>query len=217
MSVPLTISRIHFPVTTLGPGRRLGIWFQGCTIRCKGCISADTWGSGGHATTDEEVLKIIAPISSGIDGVTITGGEPFEQPAALQSLLAGLRRLLPCGVDILVYSGFSIAAVAPWLEKMKGMIDALISEPFDELATQTRAIMGSDNQRLSFLTPLGHERFLAFDRVRTEEDNQLDLCIDDEGIVWMSGIPRKGDFRMLEKLLRVQGYMIRTSEDARTQ
>ncbi|MCT5046402.1 radical SAM protein, partial [Pseudomonas aeruginosa] len=28
----------------MGTGRRLGIWFQGCSIRCPGCISADTWG-----------------------------------------------------------------------------------------------------------------------------------------------------------------------------
>ncbi|HAU1321526.1 TPA: radical SAM protein, partial [Legionella pneumophila] len=37
------ISRVHFPVTTLGPGHRIGIWFQGCSIRCPGCISTDTW------------------------------------------------------------------------------------------------------------------------------------------------------------------------------
>lgn len=39
----LALSRMHFPVTTLGPGDRIGIWFQGCSIRCTGCISKDTW------------------------------------------------------------------------------------------------------------------------------------------------------------------------------
>ena len=38
----LALSRMHFPVTTLGPGNRIGIWVQGCTIRCPGCVSADT-------------------------------------------------------------------------------------------------------------------------------------------------------------------------------
>ena len=39
----MRLSRLHHPVTTLGPGRRAGIWFQGCTIRCPGCMSVDTW------------------------------------------------------------------------------------------------------------------------------------------------------------------------------
>ena len=42
----VSISRLHFPVTTLGPGHRIGIWFQGCSIRCEGCLSMDTWAPG---------------------------------------------------------------------------------------------------------------------------------------------------------------------------
>jgi len=33
----IAISRAHFPISTLGPGLRLGVWMQGCSIRCKGC------------------------------------------------------------------------------------------------------------------------------------------------------------------------------------
>ena len=49
----LALSRALFPVTTLGPGRRLGIWFQGCSIRCRGCISVDTWPPGEPATATD--------------------------------------------------------------------------------------------------------------------------------------------------------------------
>lgn len=45
----MILSRLHFPVTTLGPGRRIGVWFQGCSIRCAGCISRDTWETGARA------------------------------------------------------------------------------------------------------------------------------------------------------------------------
>ena len=57
----LSLSRVHFPVTTLGPGRRLGIWFQGCSIRCPGCISADTWGPGRRRIALARLLADIQP------------------------------------------------------------------------------------------------------------------------------------------------------------
>ena len=38
------LNKAHYPVTTLGPGRRIGLWLQGCTLACPGCVSRDTWG-----------------------------------------------------------------------------------------------------------------------------------------------------------------------------
>ncbi len=101
----LSLSRMHFPVTTLGPGRRIGIWLQGCSIRCPGCISADTWGPGHRRLSLEQLLEQITPWLHEAEGITISGGEPFDQFDALRSLLEGLRRLSE--LDILVYSGYS--------------------------------------------------------------------------------------------------------------
>ena len=39
----IRVNRVARPVTVLGPGRRLGLWVQGCSIRCPGCASEDTW------------------------------------------------------------------------------------------------------------------------------------------------------------------------------
>jgi anaerobic ribonucleoside-triphosphate reductase activating protein len=47
MSDRIGLNRVHFPVTALGPGRRIGIWLQGCLIRCPGCMSLDTWAPAG--------------------------------------------------------------------------------------------------------------------------------------------------------------------------
>ena len=106
MTVRISVSRIHFPVTTLGPGRRLGIWFQGCSIRCPGCISMDTWAEGRGNTTVEEVVNSIIPWISKADGITISGGEPFDQPDALLELTARIRSKTEA--DILVFTGY------PW-------------------------------------------------------------------------------------------------------
>jgi anaerobic ribonucleoside-triphosphate reductase activating protein len=91
MTTEIAISRIHFPVTRLGPGRRVGIWVQGCSIRCPGCISVDTWVRGRGRADVSEVLEAIAPWMSTAEGFTISGGEPFDQPDALASLLAGIQ------------------------------------------------------------------------------------------------------------------------------
>ena len=89
----LSLSRVHFPVTTLGPGRRLGIWFQGCSIRCPGCISADTWGPGKRRVGIAQLLEQLTPWLAEAEGITLSGGEPFDQFPALLALLQGLRQL----------------------------------------------------------------------------------------------------------------------------
>ncbi len=208
----LTLSRVHFPVTTLGPGRRIGIWFQGCSIRCPGCISADTWAKLPSNTSVNDVLSVCEQYRDLATGVTISGGEPFEQPEALSELLTGFRNNLPAETDILVYSGKAYSEIAPYLIEWPDLIDALISEPFLATADQTRPLMGSDNQVLHLLTPLGRRRYQPYQRLRTPDDNRLDIEFDALGTVWMAGIPRRDDFERLRSLLSQQGTTIHTSE-----
>lgn len=206
----LGLSRLHFPVTTLGPGRRIGIWFQGCSIRCPGCVSADTWGSSRGASTVARVLEMIEGWLGQADGVTISGGEPFDQPDALRALLAGIRSRT--SVDVLVYSGYPIEHLREHLSGMNGIIDALISDPYDVNARHSLALRGSDNQRLHCLTTLGVERFAAFEREWRPEEAAFDLMVDENGSVWMVGIPRHGDMERLRDLLAAEGHEIVTSQ-----
>ncbi|QIH08280.1 MULTISPECIES: 4Fe-4S single cluster domain-containing protein [unclassified Pseudomonas] len=205
----LSLSRVHFPVTTLGPGRRLGIWFQGCSIRCPGCISADTWGPGQRRLDIDQLLTQLAPWLREADGITLSGGEPFDQFEALLLLLQGLRRQSP--VDILVYSGYPLEHLQPQLSKAQGLIDGLISDPYEERLEQSLALRGSDNQRLTLLTPLGHARLASYERPLAAADKALDLMFDANGSVWMAGIPRRDDLLHLRDLLQEQGHQIQTS------
>ncbi|MCD9113834.1 4Fe-4S single cluster domain-containing protein [Pseudomonas bijieensis] len=208
----LSLSRMHFPVTTLGPGRRIGIWFQGCSIRCPGCISADTWGPAHRRLSLEQLLEQITPWLHEAEGITISGGEPFDQFDALRSLLEGLRRLSE--LDILVYSGYSLEQLDEPLFQTKGLIDALISDPYIEALSQTMALRGSDNQRLSLLTPLGRERLGHYERLLEPTDKALDLMFDERGSVWMAGIPRRDDLLRLRDLLHEQGHHLQISAHA---
>ncbi|AJQ47503.1 MULTISPECIES: 4Fe-4S single cluster domain-containing protein [Pseudomonas] len=208
----LSLSRMHFPVTTLGPGRRIGIWFQGCSIRCPGCISADTWGPGHRRLSLEQLLEQITPWLQEAEGITLSGGEPFDQFDALRSLLEGLRRLSK--LDILVYSGYSLEQLDEPLLQTNGLIDALISDPYIEALSQTMALRGSDNQRLSLLTPLGRARLGDYERLLEPTDKALDLMFDESGSVWMAGIPRRDDLLRLRDLLHEQGHHLQISAHA---
>lgn len=207
----LYLSRVHYPVTTLGPGRRLGIWFQGCSIRCPGCISVDTWAQGRGETGVGRLLAGVRPWLAEADGVTVSGGEPFDQPEALQALLGGLRAGF--GGDILVYTGHPRARAAPRLPHIEDLIDALISDPFDASADDTLPLRGSDNQRLHLLTPLGRERFSGYDDAGAKP-RALDLMVDGQGDLWFAGIPRRGDFARLRALLFQAGHSAIISEHA---
>lgn len=214
MGQSIAISRVHFPVTALGPGQRLGIWFQGCSIRCPGCISSDTWSDKVERVLVSDLVAAVAEYAWLADGVTISGGEPFEQPLALGDLLRGLRKLLKPASDVLVYSGLPFADLTPWLDQWQGLVDAVISEPFDVTAPQTRPLMGSDNQQLHMLTELAQERFSEFLRPRDRRDDRLDVMVDEDGTAWIAGIPRRGDLHVLQKRLAAQGTVIRTTEHA---
>lgn len=205
----LSLSRVHFPVTTLGPGRRLGIWFQGCSIRCAGCISADTWGPGHRRITLPQLLADIQPWLDEAEGITISGGEPFEQFDALLQLLTELRQR--SRADILVYSGYSLEQLALRLDAADGLIDALISDPYQQQHSQSMALRGSDNQRLSLLTELGRTRLAEYDRLLLADEKALDLMFDEDGSIWMAGIPRRDDLLRLRDLLRDQGHHIQLS------
>lgn len=205
----ISLSRVHFPVTTLGPGRRLGIWFQGCSIRCDGCISADTWGPGKRPLALAQLLDDIQPWLAEAEGITLSGGEPFDQPDALLALLGALRQRTR--VDILVYSGHPLETLQPLLQRAEGLLDALICDPFEQQQAQTRVLRGSDNQRLIFFTELGRQRLGAYERPLQAHDRALDLMFDDDGSIWMAGIPRRDDLLQLRDLLHEQGHQLQIS------
>ena len=207
----IAISRLHFPVTTLGPGSRIGIWLQGCSIRCPGCISADTWASGRGTTSVQDVVSAIAEWLPLADGITVSGGEPFDQPDALKELLTQLRAIT--SADVLVFSGYAREALERYINEMPGLFDALISDPYLVDAPQTLALRGSDNQRLSLLTPLGEDQFSSYQRVATLADRKFDLMIDDNGQFWMAGIPGRDDFKRLATTLASQHHKIITTQD----
>src|SRR6266516_501050 len=90
-----------------GPGERAVVWFQGCDLRCPGC-----WNPSSHAfdrTRDIPVEEVGAWIVAcrGIEGVTFSGGEPFQQAPELQGLCEYIRVRKPA-LSIGVFTGYTL-------------------------------------------------------------------------------------------------------------
>ncbi len=208
------LSRVHFPVTTLGPGWRLGIWFQGCSLGCDDCISVDTWAPNRGATKVDAVLDAIAPWIEAATGLTISGGEPFQQTIALAALLRRLRPYFPD--DVLVYTGYEQTEIQEDLATLPGLIDLLMTGRYVREEPQTLPFRGSDNQTLFALTDAGRARMSQFNQGVPVSGLELDLSIVGGDEFWLAGITGTDDLRRLEEALSKAGNTVSISQSRRS-
>ena len=194
----LAVSRVHFPVTSLGPGRRLGIWLQGCSRRCPGCVSPETWERMDPAIPASALAESLSGILARSDGVTISGGEPLEQAEALGELLRLIK--LQSAKSVLLFTGYPFDEALPFLESFAGAVDAAVCGPYIESLPQTLPLRGSDNQTLHLLTPLGVDEFAALGRPGEAPGRSMDAMFDADGTVWLAGIPKRGDMERLRAM-----------------
>jgi anaerobic ribonucleoside-triphosphate reductase activating protein len=209
----LELNKAHWPVTVLGPGRRIGLWLQGCTIRCPGCVSQDTWPRDETKTIAVGRLVAWCRTSSAgqLDGVTISGGEPFEQPQGLFALLTQLaawRREQQLDFDVLCYSGLPQRVLERRHAKILALLDALIPEPFVNDLPQGALWRGSRNQPLVALSERGRARYEAYRDAPAEGDGKRMQATVEGGRVWMIGIPGRGDMAAVEALCASRGLAL---------
>lgn len=204
----IRVSRAHYPVTVLGYGKRLGIWVQGCSLACPGCLARDTWSSGGGSPMSvTALLEWCREVSEDdIDGVTISGGEPLQQAEALCEFLQALdawRNELSREVDLLCYTGLSWMQVQREHAAVLAELDAIIPEPYVESLPIGR-LVGSSNQEVRVLTDLGRRRYSA----TTYCANKRMQTYMDGRRVWFIGIPDRGDMQQLATLCRERGLSL---------
>ena len=153
------IARILFPVKVLGPGNRIGIWFDGCNHKCKGCSNPELWEQQEIYKTDKNtVMDLIKPIveKGTIDGFTLTGGDPFLQPEALEELLPLLTDI---SSDILCYTGFNYEELKDSYGNILKNIAVLIDGKYIEERNNGQVLRGSDNQRIIVLREEFKEKY----------------------------------------------------------
>src|SRR5262245_23982306 len=88
-----------------GPGRRYALWVQGCRIRCPGCCNPHFFAErGGRSVSPRQIIDEVCAARD-IEGITLLGGEPFDQAAALAEVARGARDL---GLSVMSFSGYRL-------------------------------------------------------------------------------------------------------------
>ena len=98
--------RLYHNSVVDGPGRRSVIQVSGCSIRCEHCIVPQTHRQeNGTLVSISSIVAEVVAHREEHDGVTILGGEPFDQPESVAELVSRLKHL---GIHVTVYSGYTI-------------------------------------------------------------------------------------------------------------
>jgi anaerobic ribonucleoside-triphosphate reductase activating protein len=209
----LQLNKAHWPVTVLGPGRRIGLWLQGCSIHCPGCVSQDTWDPDPTKAiaVDDLVAWCRRTAGDALDGITISGGEPFDQPEGLRALLAGLskwRTRSRLDFDVLCYSGYPLRTLKSRHAALLAQLDAVIPEPYVDHLPLGNAWRGSSNQTLVPLSARGRTRYGAYvDAAQAPGGKRMQVAVEG-GRVWMIGIPERDDMARVEALCAARGLAL---------
>lgn len=175
----------------LGPGCRYAIWVQGCPFDCPGCMSQSTRPfAGGYIATVQELTKRILATKT-IEGLTLSGGEPFAHAAGLAALVRSVRAERDLGV--IAYSGYTLkeirkkavddSAVAALLAELDVLIDGRFQETFNDGGRWR----GSANQQLHCFTPRYRE---AMDKEFGQRGRSVELHLGHKE--WLlAGVPGK--------------------------
>lgn len=212
-----TLRLMHRAVAeeVLGPGKRAILWVQGCRHHCPGCITPEGWDPrGGQLYPVEEVAKWVME-QSGIEGVTISGGEPMRQAGSLVNLLSSLRRRADLGA--ICYTGYVLPPRVPGSpgvtlrrtpdrRDLLALLDLLVDGPYVRERHADLLWRASDNQRLILLT----QRYGRYVASRPDRTAGVICLLDEDGRPQIIGVPHRPGFREeLERRLRERGVNVR--------
>lgn len=139
-----------------GPGVRFTVFAQGCALQCAGCQNPSSWDpcAGRSVPVGELTTQMDDAVLA--TGLTLSGGEASQQPAACAELAAHAHRI---GWDVWCWSGHTVEALLRRARReadLAGMleqVDVLVDGPFVlRRRSLTVPWRGSSNQRLIDMT-----------------------------------------------------------------
>lgn len=182
------------PVHVLGPGIRYGLWFQGCSLACPGCMSPEYqpfYSSECKIVDSGELANEIIAVCKqrSLRGITISGGEPFEQADELRNLCELLNR---SGInDILIYSGFNISRLLKAHSWIPNLVSCVVAGPFVKTLPSNSKCKGSANQQVILF-----DNMPDYTNWLNGQKESLQI-VETSKNVHIIGIPRIGDSDLL--------------------
>ena len=163
-----------------GPGERFVLWVQGCTLGCHGCFNPGTHSAMGTPVSVDSVLTQVLQLPD-LEGVTLTGGEPLQQPEALEEFCRGLKKRSDLGVIVL--TGYSVEEIRADERLMAASqdVDVLVAGRYNSRLHLGAGLRGSSNKSYWFLT----------DRYSGEEFEaipEIEVLVDSQGTLTVTGM-----------------------------
>ena len=163
-----------------GPGNRAVIWVQGCNKNCEGCFNQSALAyDAGIEMSPEQIIDEIE--IDKIDGVTISGGEPFDQSMELKKLLSILKA--KC-INILIYTGYEYEYLVSRFLYILKLCNYIIDGPYRKDRPSLCKWAGSGNQRFLQL----ESGYILNDLTESEEySKNAEIMIDKTGNITITG------------------------------
>ena len=195
------VARILYPVNVLGPGKRIGIWFNGCNHHCPGCSNPELWElQERYKTTLQTLMRLVKHIcdNQAVDGFTLTGGDPFTQADAFRQLLPELSKF---SNDILVYTGFDYEEILLKYPELVSQIGVMIDGKYIQERNNGAVLRGSDNQRIIILNDRLADKYSSY---LSTAQNEIQNFTSLDGVISV-GIHKPGYENQVDILLRGKG------------
>lgn len=205
----LRVARIESATEALGPGCRAVVWFHGCSKSCPGCIAREmNQSSDFELWTGKDLADFLLGLPK-IEGVTLSGGEPFEQN--LEELNEFLGILRKSGeLSVVCYTGNMLEDLetkqdVPLLKSIISNIDILIDGNYVEELNDGSVWRGSSNQKFHFLSSRYNHLKESVDSLK---DRKIEIIFDSNSVIRITGIPPAGFMQKLNASLKERGLEI---------
>lgn len=173
-----------------GPGCRLVIWVQGCSLKCKGCWNQLMWSFEPKKLYNiEDLLILINNNISSIEGVTILGGEPLQQ---YEPILELSKKIKAMHLSTMIFTGYEMHEIKELnMSEILNYTDILITGRYiQELRTLNHQWIGSTNQEIHFISSIYKDYIV-------EDNNYIEISIDENAQTTLLGF---GDKKFLNDI-----------------
>lgn len=172
-----------------GHGSRFTIWVQGCNRRCLNCFNPETQPHTPNRLIEAKTLINEVLSTPGIDGISLSGGEPLLQAGELAELAKAVKT---AGLSVIIFTGYAEIPDTPEIKELMRYTDMVIAGEYDQTRPSAIPLIGSDNQRVINLTG----------RLPEPQDDDIPRCeiISDGKNISLSGFPTEAERQEFMKI-----------------